>query len=786
MVRTDSDGVKCEYPSQGTWTFGDIVLSSEFCSGNIGHVEAVDDEQTCFELRTSPDCAGQPFETNYRTWFYFSVSGAKKDQTLTFTVMNMNPQTKMFNQGMKPVYRLGSSAWDKWERIKDEVTYSCGEGRQFQIRFKFRFSSDSTVFFAFSYPYSFEDVKRKLDAIQDAVASKLGAKTSESAIYLERETLTYSLEGRRMEVLTITDYFGASSEREEEIENLFPEGKQRPLVFPEKKYFVLSARVHPGESPAQWMWDGAIDFLVNKEDPRAKALRRAFVFKVVPIINPDGVARGHYRADTQGLNLNRFYDAPDRTRHPTVWAIKELVVWLKGRTNLKFFVDLHAHATKRGCFCYANALPTYQEMIDNMMYARMIAINSAHFDFGSCVFSEKAMESKDRNGQSKEGSSRVGIYRATGLVHSMTVECNYNGGRVVNNKPPAATQDPRASPGETWRGPLPKFNTSIFRDVGKALMVAALDMEELNPWSRVPNSHSKSMAETREWVKSKLLSIDPYRQQILADKKAAQASKASNATEKTVKRQISLGKGGRTLQEVSTRNNVEKNSTPVLPGPVKPARFIRVNCSVKKEAVEEATGENAAGEEVAVEEAEEPRSPSSSEDVTEDQSSSKASEGFSEAQESESSDASEAMQRLVLQDALADKDINVLPRPPELPDIQTISRTSSGSMLHPPANWSLVGRIRHATSTSRIPTRAAARAVDENQRKPRASSLKSFTDLPPSASSKAFRATFAPHNRARQGEGRREQGGKVSRTEEVRGIGETLECRGFKNVLRPS
>ncbi|EKX31473.1 hypothetical protein GUITHDRAFT_159045 [Guillardia theta CCMP2712] len=501
MVRTDSDGVKCEYPSQGTWTFGDIVLSSEFCSGNIGHVEAVDDEQTCFELRTSPDCAGQPFETNYRTWFYFSVSGAKKDQTLTFTVMNMNPQTKMFNQGMKPVYRLGSSAWDKWERIKDEVTYSCGEGRQFQIRFKFRFSSDSTVFFAFSYPYSFEDVKRKLDAIQDAVASKLGAKTSESAIYLERETLTYSLEGRRMEVLTITDYFGASSEREEEIENLFPEGKQRPLVFPEKKYFVLSARVHPGESPAQWMWDGAIDFLVNKEDPRAKALRRAFVFKVVPIINPDGVARGHYRADTQGLNLNRFYDAPDRTRHPTVWAIKELVVWLKGRTNLKFFVDLHAHATKRGCFCYANALPTYQEMIDNMMYARMIAINSAHFDFGSCVFSEKAMESKDRNGQSKEGSSRVGIYRATGLVHSMT--------------PPAATQDPRASPGETWRGPLPKFNTSIFRDVGKALMVAALDMEELNPWSRVPNSHSKSMAETREW----------------------------------------LGKGGRTLQEVSTRNN---------------------------------------------------------------------------------------------------------------------------------------------------------------------------------------------------------------------------------------
>ncbi len=49
--------------------------------------------------------------------------------------------------------------------------------------------------------------------------------------------------------------------------------------------------------------------------------------------------------------------------------------------------------------------------VENMLFARLIALNCPHFDFGACVFSEKAMESKDRNGQSKEGSSRVGIYR---------------------------------------------------------------------------------------------------------------------------------------------------------------------------------------------------------------------------------------------------------------------------------------------------------------------------------------------------------------------------------------
>ena len=104
-----------------------------------------------------------------------------------------------------------------------------------------------------------------------------------------------------------------------------------------------------------------------------------------------------------------------------------------------------------------------------MLYPRLISINNPHFDFGGCVFSEKAMESKDKNGQSKEGSSRVGIYRATNMIHSITIECNYNGGRVVGPKTAAATTDGRASPAEIWRGAPPKFTDTILRDVGKSL-----------------------------------------------------------------------------------------------------------------------------------------------------------------------------------------------------------------------------------------------------------------------------------------------------------------------------
>lgn len=72
----------------------------------------------------------------------------------------------------------------------------------------------------------------------------------------------------------------------------------------------LSARVHPGETPGSHVLNGIVKLLLTRDDPRAKVLRDNFVFYCVPMINPDGVYRGHYRTDTFGLNLNRFYVNP--------------------------------------------------------------------------------------------------------------------------------------------------------------------------------------------------------------------------------------------------------------------------------------------------------------------------------------------------------------------------------------------------------------------------------------------------------------------------------------------
>lgn len=50
-----------------------------------------------------------------------------------------------------------------------------------------------------------------------------------------------------------------------------------------------------------------------------------YVFKIIPLLNPDGVYNGHYRSDVLGHNLNRVYLAPKRETQPSIFAVRKLI-----------------------------------------------------------------------------------------------------------------------------------------------------------------------------------------------------------------------------------------------------------------------------------------------------------------------------------------------------------------------------------------------------------------------------------------------------------------------------
>ncbi|ERE82863.1 cytosolic carboxypeptidase 6-like protein [Cricetulus griseus] len=93
----------------------------------------------------------------------------------------------------------------------------------------------------------------------------------------------------------------------------------------DKKVIFITGRVHPGETPSSFVCQGIIDFLVSQH-PVARVLREHLVFKIAPMLNPDGVYLGNYRCSLMGFDLNRHWLDPSPWAHPTLHGVKQLII----------------------------------------------------------------------------------------------------------------------------------------------------------------------------------------------------------------------------------------------------------------------------------------------------------------------------------------------------------------------------------------------------------------------------------------------------------------------------
>lgn len=149
-----------------------------------------------------------------------------------------------------------------------------------------------------------------------------------------------------------------------------------------KRTIVITARVHPGESPSSYICEGLINFLLSNEY-HARLIRKYFIFYIVPMLNVDGVSIGNYRSNVLGYDLNRCWQTPSKYFHPSIYHTKKLLLDLHNdpRVYLDFYIDLHAHTTAKNGFMYCNSMEKLSDQCKEEAFPKRLAFNSLLFSY---------------------------------------------------------------------------------------------------------------------------------------------------------------------------------------------------------------------------------------------------------------------------------------------------------------------------------------------------------------------------------------------------------------------
>ncbi len=94
----------------------------------------------------------------------------------------------------------------------------------------------SVTYFSFCYPYSYSECQKYLNKIDKQLLCQQDSNIMEESIYYHRQLLCNSLDGLRIDLLTISSYHGITMETEPHLPGLYPDvSEERARVFENKK-----------------------------------------------------------------------------------------------------------------------------------------------------------------------------------------------------------------------------------------------------------------------------------------------------------------------------------------------------------------------------------------------------------------------------------------------------------------------------------------------------------------------------------------------------------------------
>ena len=426
-----------------------LVFDSKFECGNLAAASRIpfsmtdprNNRQNIFQQEYDLLCRNDLHTRGNTQWFFFSATGNfKKGMRVRFNITNMRKPDSICNYGMRPAIfsqKANLLKGQHWTQGGSDVCYFKGntmhndkKGKRkhfYTLSFVYEFEhADDKVFFAYNYPYSYTMLQEYLQEME---------KDSAKRHFIRRINLCRTISGNNCDLITVT-------------------GKTASMAAMNKRQvIVISARVHPGETVGSWMMHGLMEFLTG-ESNEAQVLRENFIFKLIPMLNPDGVINGNYRSNLAGVDLNRRWSKPNRIWHPTIHSLKDMIGKLNSTRGVLMYCDLHGHSRKKNVFLYACCpTSTHKTLLPNGITApskhdkgsylkaredsRLFSYIMSHVKGGggsdvSLNFLDSAFKVK----KSKKSTARVVVWHELGVPLSFTVEASFcgNGNNMFDAK----------------------------------------------------------------------------------------------------------------------------------------------------------------------------------------------------------------------------------------------------------------------------------------------------------------------------------------------------------------